>query len=78
MPLGGFRDADRDDTVPFVACGRDKSRASRAICLVCHDRQRLSALIAALAVTALVFAVARPAPDAGIVTPALFWQSVPP
>jgi uncharacterized membrane protein len=45
--------------------------AAVAIYLICHDRLRLSALIAALAVTAVVFAVARPVPGVGIVTPAL-------
>lgn len=42
-----------------------------AVYLICHDRLRLSVLIAALAVTAVVFAVARPVPGVGIVTPAL-------
>jgi uncharacterized membrane protein len=42
-----------------------------AIYLICHDRLRLNVLIATLAVTAMVFAVARPVPGVGIVTPAL-------
>lgn len=42
-----------------------------AIYLICHDRLRLSVLLATLAVTAVVFAVARPVPSVGIVTPAL-------
>lgn len=42
-----------------------------AIYLICHDRLRLSVLLATLAVTAVVFAVARPVPGVGIVTPAL-------
>lgn len=42
-----------------------------AIYLIFHDRLRLSVLIVALAVTAIVFAVARPVPGVGIVTPAL-------
>lgn len=42
-----------------------------AIYLVCHDHLGLSALIATLAVTAVVFAVARVVPGVGIVTPAL-------
>jgi uncharacterized membrane protein len=42
-----------------------------AIYLICHDRLRLSVLLATLAVIAVVFAVARPVPGVGIVTPAL-------
>lgn len=42
-----------------------------AIYLICHDRLRLSVLIATLAVIAIVFAVARPVPGVGIVTPSL-------
>ncbi len=42
-----------------------------AIYLICHDRLHLSVLIATLAVIAIVFAVARPVPGVGIVTPAL-------
>ena len=42
-----------------------------AIYLICHDRLPLTALFATLIVTALVFAVARPVPGVGIVTPSL-------
>lgn len=42
-----------------------------AIYLIDHDRLGLHALFAALIVTALVFAVARPVPRVGIVTPSL-------
>jgi len=42
-----------------------------AIYLICHDRLPVTALFATLIVTALVFAVARPVPGVGIVTPSL-------
>ena len=42
-----------------------------AIYLICHDRLPLNTLFATLVVTALVFAVARPVPGVGIVTPSL-------
>ena len=42
-----------------------------AIYLISHDRLPLAALFATLIVTALVFAVARPVPGVGIVTPSL-------
>ena len=42
-----------------------------AVYLVCHDRLRLDALIAALIVTIVLFAVARPVPGVGIMAPAL-------
>jgi uncharacterized membrane protein len=45
--------------------------AAVAIYLICHDRLPLAALLATLIVTALVFAVARPVPGLGIVTPSL-------
>jgi uncharacterized membrane protein len=42
-----------------------------AICLICHDHFRPGALLAAVLVTALVFASARPVPGVGIITPVL-------
>ena len=42
-----------------------------AIYLICHDRLTLNALLATVVVTTLVFAVARPVPGVGIVTPSL-------
>jgi len=42
-----------------------------AIYLICHDSLRLSTLYATVIVIAVVFAVARPVPGVGIVTPSL-------
>ena len=42
-----------------------------AVYLICHDRLQPGVLLAALIVTVLVFAVARPVPGVGIVTPPL-------
>jgi len=45
--------------------------ATVAIYLICHDHLPLNALFATLIVTAVVFAVARPVPGVGTVTPSL-------